>query len=98
MLLNPVIATLRNTATGRFHPIVFVESPLPGPPNADKPVRHKSKGHHTLGFATRDESDLHSTESLKPACEAQAGTCRLKLDTVFEWDGADVPAMVQFFD
>ena len=38
MLFNPIFAMLRNTKTNRFHPILFKESPLPGPPAADKPM------------------------------------------------------------
>ncbi len=46
ILFKPIIANLHNMKTGRYHPILFHEVPLPGPPNNGKPERHKSKGHH----------------------------------------------------
>jgi hypothetical protein len=53
MFLNPILAMLFNAKENRWHPILFLESPLPGPPDAAKPVRHKSKFHHTTGFPIR---------------------------------------------
>lgn len=94
-MFNPIIALLHNTKLSRWHPIVFVESHLPGPPSDDKPVRHKSKGHHTAGFATRQEAldwirnDLKMKDSVGPVKEA--------LDKDFAWDGDDVPVMTVYF-
>jgi hypothetical protein len=79
---------LHNTATNRWHPILFVESPLPGD---SKVIRHKSKGHHTEGFATQAAAN-ESAEAL--ATQTQA---RLLLEDVGEWDGLEVPAAVRFF-
>lgn len=93
MLFNPIIALLLNTKTNRWHPIVFVESPLPGPHTPDKPIRHKSKMHHTGGFDTREEAEAEAKNEIAPKLEI----VRLELETVFEWDGNDIPAMTHFF-
>lgn len=91
-MLNPIVAMLHNTATNRWHPILFVEAPLPGPnPSV---VRHRSKGHHTTGFDARQDAEAHARGELAPKIEH----CRLILDKVFEWDGQDMPAMNAFFD
>jgi len=98
MYFAPVIAMLHNTKLKRWHPIVFVESPLPGPPSADKPVRHKSKGHHTTGFATRQEALDHIKNDLgQKIKEIAIGDVREALDKDFAWDGEDIPAMTIFF-
>lgn len=91
MLLNPVIATLHNAQTDRWHPILFIESPLPG---GALPVRHKSKGHHTVGFDTKSASDNYAKTELS----SQAGGAAFMPNAVFEWSGCDVPAIVHFFD
>lgn len=94
-MFNPIVAMLHNTKLNRWHPIVFLEAPLPGPPSDDKPVRHRSKGHHTTGFATRQEAldwiknDLKMKDDVGPAKEA--------LDKDFAWDGEDMPAMTVYF-
>jgi hypothetical protein len=93
MLFNPIIAMLHNSGANRWHPIVFVESPLPGPHTPDKPIRHKSKMHHTGGFATREEAEANAKDDLAPKIEGP----RLELATVFEWDGEGIPTMVHFF-
>lgn len=93
-LFNPIIALIHNTTADTWHPVVFAESPLPGPDGPHKPVRHKSKGHHTLGFSTREEAEKDAREVLAPKI---AGVT-LKLDVVFDWDGEGIPAMVAFFD
>jgi hypothetical protein len=76
-------AILKNTATGRFHPIVFRYAPTPSD-DGTGPSRYKSRGHHTDGFDTLDEA--RSFIESKPELDA-AGA-------LYEWDGEDVPAMV----
>ncbi len=94
MLFNPVLAMLFNTALKRWHPILFVEAPLPGPPSADKPVRHRSRGHHTVGFATRYGALVNAvTSGRNPEVNA-----RFAMDEDMLWDGQGVPASVVFFD
>lgn len=97
MFLNPIVANLHNVQTNRFHPILFIESPLPGPPSDDKPIRHKSKGHHTEGFETREEAIAHCQELIPQLIPDSIGEPRLCIDKDFPWDGDDIPAMVVVF-
>ncbi len=92
MVMNPVIAMLHNSASGRWHPIVFSEALLPGPDRTV--VRHKSKGHHTTGFDSKELAESHVRDDLAKRLEGAT----LALGTVFEWDGTGVPAIVHFFD
>ena len=96
MILNPIVANLHNTKTDRYHPIYFREVPLPGGDQPDKPVRHKSGGHHTEGFKTRAEALQHCEEMRVELAEA-SGTCGVSLFDDFKWDGGELPAMVVFF-
>lgn len=100
ILFNPVIAILVNTSTGRYHPIVYQEAPLPGPPSGDKPLRHKSFGHHTSGFATREEAVADAETKAKQVVENGLWpSCALALDPEQDvpWDGQAMPADVAFF-
>jgi hypothetical protein len=90
MLLNPIMAMLHNTKDERWHPILFEERPLPG--NPENLVRHKSRGHHTTGFPTRDEAMAWA----RGEADRIEGL-RFCLDKDFPWDGEDVPAMVIYF-
>lgn len=97
-MLNPVIAMLHNTKMNRWHPIFFREKPLPGPPGPDKPIRHQSSGHHTEGFATREEAIANIKDDLKGRIERHlGGTAEMCLDRDFPWDGEDVPAITVYF-
>jgi hypothetical protein len=98
IMFNCVIAMLHNTKLNRWHPILFSENPLPGPSEPGKIVRHKSAGHHTEGFATQAEANADAEKLAIRVRETSGdGACRLMLDRVYEWDGTDVPAMVEFF-
>ena len=78
---------LRNTVTGRFHPILFRPGPAPSESATDHAHRYKSRGHHTEGFDTHDEAlaFVNSREDWKWSGRE------------WEWDGDDVPAMVEWF-
>ena len=79
---------LKNTATGRFHPIVFRPAPMPGGSDLDASAqRYKSLGHHTEGFATEDEA-IASIKA-QPTWDWTG--------VAWEWDGNDVPATVEWF-
>jgi hypothetical protein len=56
-------------------------------------LRHKSKGHHTVGFGTQVEAEEQAHVLAK-----QVGCNRLELDVIFEWDGEGIPAEVAFFE
>jgi len=81
---------LRNTATGRFHPILFHPAPFPGQ-TGDLPIgsvmRYRSIGHHTEGFSTLDEALAH-VKTTYPGYTL--------LEGIDEWDGQDVPASTIF--
>lgn len=54
--------------TGRYHPTVAVESPIPGPPKALGDItflRWKSKGHHTEGTETLEEARIEAKKIAK---------------------------------
>ncbi len=93
-MLNPVFAMLYNSKLDRWHPILFLESPLPGPPSLDKPVRHKSRGHHTIGFESREEAVESARESGERIEKTET---RFVLDSDILWDGEGIPAIVGYF-
>lgn len=96
-MLNPIVGMIHNQKADRWHPVIFREAPLPGPPEPDKPVRHKSAGHHTEGFETR-EAALESVPELAARLEEQSGQKpKLALEKDFPWDGEEIPAMVVYF-
>jgi hypothetical protein len=82
---------LKNTAAGTWHPILFVESPPPGPINPDGPVRLKSSGHHTGGFEKREDAVTEANH----LCEA-SGAVRVCVEEDILWDGEGLPALVRF--
>jgi hypothetical protein len=90
--MNLVFAMLHNAATGRYHPILFYESPLPSSDGSEKMQRYKSKGHHTVGFSTRYEA----IQCIEDDEERYPGA-KMCLAKDFSWDGLDIPAMVVFF-
>lgn len=99
--MNPIIGMLHNTATQRYHWIIFLARPLPG---SDEPgvlvkwSRYQSHSHHTEGFATREQALAYAREELAPLVQESFGlTPRLCLEQDFAWDGQDMPAMVVFF-
>lgn len=83
MMIRPA-GILTNTATGRFHPIVFRMAPLPG--DSDIP-RYKSMGHHTDGFDSLEDAEKHI------ALQSEWTDTGRR----WEWSGEDVPAMVEYF-
>lgn len=83
-------AILRNTTTGTFHPIIYRDSPLPGPPDASKPRRLKSIGHHTYGFGTLVEAQDHLKTD--PRYEGAV----MELENTMDWDGTGIPADVAY--
>ncbi len=97
MIFNPIAALIHDTSKDRWHPVLMEEKPLPGPDGPDKPVRHKSKGHHTTGFATREEATDH-VQNEWPRNEAIGTNFTDRTDVVFEWDGEGIPAITCFFD
>jgi hypothetical protein len=78
---------LLNTATGRYHPIIFRPAPMPGGAIASMSAqRYRSAGHHTTGFATLAEAEAYITEH--PEWTATGAT--------WEWDGEGAPALTEW--
>ncbi len=96
MLFNPIIAILYNEKTNRWHPILFKESPLPGSFSEEKPIRHKSHGHHTTGFDTREEAllDIETSKDITVNCP----NIKKCISEDISWDGESMPVIVAFFN
>ena len=87
-----IVGMLKNTSTGRLHPILFRPAPLPGGADLDmRAQRYKSKGHHTEGFDNRDAA-MSGAQAL---CDSTHAEFR---DVEWEWNGEGIPAIVTFFE
>ena len=73
-----------NIREERYHPMPFRCSPRPSDDLVvGKLCRHKSIGHHTVGFATLEEAETHICDNgWHPTYAVEA------------WDGVDVPASI----
>lgn len=60
-------------------------------------MRHKSKGHHTQGFETREAALIAAKELAEALKPNVIGPVSLALEKDFDWDGEEIPAMVVFF-
>ena len=77
------VAILKNTATGRFHPMPFRAAPRPSDDvDVGSICRHRSIGHPTEGFR-----DLASAQAYLAECKTFWPTT-----LVIEWDGEGIPA------
>lgn len=99
---NPVILLLHNEQTNRWHPILFWECP---PPSSElgECIRWKSKGHHTLGFDSRDEAINSDQGGVLKLCalqheSKQGGDVYYDVSHDIPWDGIDLPASVTSFN
>lgn len=91
-----IVRMLHNQKIGTYHPIFYMESPLPGPLDSEvntKLVRYKSKMHHTEGFRTREAAVASINEELEQRLRNAYLMSELKreLDTDMEWDGDSFP-------
>lgn len=91
-----LIALLFNYKENRWHPIIFRDAPLPGPFDDTKPKRYKSKGHHPLGFATREEAEANIKENLDKMKAQGYPEPRVYTNGDIKWDNEDFPAMIAF--
>jgi len=89
-----VIAILENKKNGKFHPIIYHEKPFPGPYDENKPIRLKSKGHHTKGFKTRKDALKDIAENKKEWADVLlfGGSFKLELENDIIWTGEGIPA------
>jgi hypothetical protein len=93
--MEALVMMLKNTSTGRFHPMFYFESPLPGGIESDANkqfIRYKSKGHHTDGFDTRELALESITTKLIDQIKSVGYNPNLELDGDLEWNGKDIPA------
>lgn len=97
ILVGVIVANLHNAKTGRFHPVFFSESPLPGLPSCGKPIRHKSRGHHAKGFELREDALAKCREFAGELKNESVGTPKLRIEKDLPWDGLGLPVMVRFF-
>lgn len=100
MLVNPIVAMIHDVENKRWHPILYVEAPLPGPDRDGKPVRHKSKMHHTTGFPTREAALANAKELAETVVKEGCWTsCKMAIadGEDIPWDGKDIPADTAFF-
>jgi hypothetical protein len=91
--MNKMIACmLKNTTTGRFHPIFFRLAPMPGGADSDlRAQRYRSYGHHTEGFLTEEDAIVSAQATCKQSGAEFRPIC-------WDWDGESIPAMVEFFE
>lgn len=88
---------LKNLATGRWHPIMYVEKSFPSSLNEPQPmIRFKSKGHHTTGFENRDEA-VASLDDLKKRMIESLFLSKVTIDITDDigWEGNDLPLDIQ---
>lgn len=97
--MNPIVAILHNLKTDRYHPILFDEHPYPGPYSDDKPRRHKSSGHHTRGYDTREAAveGAKGPEMGARMKEVFGIEPRYSFARDIAWDGDAMPAMTMHF-
>lgn len=94
MYQNALIMMLFNSAAKTWHPIYYLENPFPGPIEDQTIVRYKSKGHHTAGFALRDEAVASANNLLKQLKE-QHNLPIIEIESDLDWEGENIPADIQ---
>lgn len=84
-----VVGILHNACTGKFHPILWEEAPLPG--GVEVPVnRYRSRMHHTGGFVKHEEAVEGAKELAKEVAHHYGGEVLVKEDLI-AWSGEDMP-------
>lgn len=96
--MEALIMMLLNTKENTFHPIMYMESLFAGGFDAQinkGVIRYKSKGHHTIGFADRQEALNYIETELIAKLKEMGYNVNLELEGDLEWDGLDIPADIQ---
>lgn len=88
MFINPIITIVFDASKGRWHPIIFDEA---------KPIRHRSRAHHTGGFDTREGAVASAIDFKEKLKDRSIGEIKLSLEQDLLWDGIDVPTFNVFF-
>lgn len=96
--MEALVMMLFNTKLNKWHPIFYFEKDFPGGFDSElnqKVIRYKSKGHHTVGFETREGAIDSINNSLVDQIKSCGYTPNLEIDIDLEWDGEDIPADIQ---
>lgn len=95
-----MLITIRhNLATGRYHPFVWYEAPLPSDDGSGSVVRFRSKMNHTEGFADLATAREEVEKNIAPKLMAAYGCvveCRLDPVMPDRWESGQVPASIEF--
>ena len=100
--MKNLIMIITNTATGTFHPIVYLEKVMPGNVQpSETTIRFQSKFHHTEGFTTIEEAVTNINEDLAPKILEHFPMYSQQIidtESIGEWDGDGIPASIIFYD
>lgn len=94
-----LVTICQNLVTGRYHPFVWYEAPLPSDDGTEPVVRFRSKFHHTVGFETLDAARAAVDREVVPYVElAYDCVVECRLDPVMpdRWGVGEIPASVVF--
>lgn len=84
-----VIAILKNMSTGKYHPILWEQAPLPGGEESGV-NRYRSRMHHTGGFVKHEEAVEGAQKLSQDVSEFYGGNV-LTSEDLIEWGGEDIP-------
>lgn len=96
--MEALVMMLKNTKENTFHPIMYLESPLPGGYEAEinrSLIRYKSKGHRTVGFTDRQEAINSIEPEIEVKLKQMGYSLNMDLDIDLVWGGINIPADVQ---
>lgn len=89
--MPPIIGMIRDFKNKRYHPVLFLCYPTPSGMK-----RYKSKGHHTVGFDSREEAVEFCKGDMTEHCKTY-GDPVYCLEKDFPWNGEEIPAIVGYF-
>jgi len=90
-----LIGMLYDTVHDKWHPIFFKAHGFCSG-DLENAKRYKSGGHHTEGFATRDEAVVSIDETVVQLLESDC-TVKNAWRKAFSWDGEGIPAIQCLF-
>lgn len=93
--MESLIMMLKNEQTNTYHPIMYLEKPLPYSEESKNIVRYKSKGHRTNGFTDRADALLSIDKELTAQLKDMGYNVNKELDGDLLWDGIEIPADTQ---
>jgi hypothetical protein len=96
--MEALVMMLKNLKTNTYHPIMYLEKPLPGGLESEgnqKLIRYKSKGHRTTGFTNREEAVTSIDTEVEARLKEMGYNVNRDLEGDIEWDGEGIPADTQ---